>query len=179
MNVVVTASVGRTIDLMLAATSLPNAEYFPAKFAALKLCRTDPYAKALVFTSGKMVCVGSVSTELAKESLHWFIEQIQGTMPEKPLLVRDITIQNIVGTTQLSNLVKRININRVFRSASQNVQYEPEMFPGLSFRPDMAKQLIMNVFASGKCVLTGAKTYEELRELFASFQSNVSNEVFW
>ena len=55
----------------------------------------------------------------------------------------------------------------------------PELFPGLSFRPNMDKQLIMNVFASGKCVLTGAKNYSQLLFLMSEFRKCIGNDVFW
>ena len=125
VNVVATASVGRTLDLMHVATQLENSEYYPKKFAALKLCRTEPYAKALVFTSGKLVCVGSVSIELAIESLNWFIERIQGTMPERQFCVRDTKVQNIVGSLNLTDGKNhnKVDLQQVFRKARQYVQY--------------------------------------------------------
>ena len=43
----------------------------------------------------------------------------------------------------------------------------------------MGKQLVMNLFASGKCVLTGAKSYAELKDLFDAFQRSVCPDVFW
>lgn len=124
VNVVITASVGQTLDLMDAANTLPNTEYFPKKFAALKICRLDPYAKALVFTSGKLVCVGSVSIDHAQDSMNWFIEQLQSTMPDAPFCVTDVQIQNIVGTTKIKNSETQINLLRVYKSAPQHVQYE-------------------------------------------------------
>lgn len=125
VNVVITASVECELDLTHIASTLMNVEYYPKKFAALKLCRLDPYAKALVFTSGKLVCVGSASIEYARDSLNWFIGQLQGTMPEKPFTIRDVTVQNVVGTTKMCSSLTKINLRRVYNSAPTSVQYEP------------------------------------------------------
>ncbi len=47
------------------------------------------------------------------------------------------------------------------------MQYEPEIFPGLVYRikppnPSMA----FLIFVSGKIVITGAKSYEQIRECY-------------
>ena len=128
VNVVATASVGRTLDLMHVGSLLDNAEYYPKKFAALKLCRTNPYAKALVFTSGKLVCVGSVSVELALESLNWFIERIQRTMPEKPFHTHDVLIQNIVGSTKVCDATRQINLSKVSQLVPKLVQFGKQTY---------------------------------------------------
>ena len=39
--------------------------------------------------------------------------------------------------------------------------YEPEVFPGLIFRMEQPK-VVMLIFTSGKIVLTGAKTREDI-----------------
>tara|TARA_B100000787_G_C16195723_1_gene300666 strand:+ start:381 stop:1049 length:669 start_codon:yes stop_codon:yes gene_type:complete len=204
VNVVATASIGRTLDLMAVASQLMNSEYYPKKFAALKLCRADPYAKALVFTSGKIVCVGSVSIEFATDSMNWFVEQIQSTIPDDPLEATTPIVQNIVGTSKLYDGEKQINLLKVLRKAPKNIQYEPvsntipparpscsfspeivywdslqELFPGLSYRPDMGKQPVMNVFASGKCTLAGSKSYEDVIRLFTSFRRATGEEICW
>ena len=43
--------------------------------------------------------------------------------------------------------------------------YEPELFPGLIYRMIKPKVVIL-VFVSGKVVITGAKTREEIYEAF-------------
>jgi TATA-box binding protein (TBP) (component of TFIID and TFIIIB) len=55
-----------------------------------------------------------------------------------------------------------------------------ELFPGLSFRPDMSKQAVLNIFGTGKCVLTGLKSMEQIAYMFNSFLNKaVNDEIFW
>jgi len=106
VNVVVTGTTNCDLDLHKLSKHLFNAEYFPKKFAALKLCRTDPFSKALVFRSGKIVCVGAVSIEHAFNSLNWFVErikQIQGDDVE----LKDRGVQNLVAFTKFKNEKKK------------------------------------------------------------------------
>lgn len=44
-------------------------------------------------------------------------------------------------------------------------RYEPELFPGLIFRMEVPK-LVLLIFASGKIVLTGAKKREQINEAY-------------
>lgn len=44
-------------------------------------------------------------------------------------------------------------------------RYDPELFPGLIFRMDTPKVVLL-IFASGKIVLTGAKKREQIYEAY-------------
>ncbi len=48
--------------------------------------------------------------------------------------------------------------------------YEPEIFPGLIYRM-MTPKIVLLIFASGKIVLTGAKTREEINAGFEKIYS--------
>lgn len=126
VNVVVTGSTRCDLDLHNLSKNLMNAEYFPRKFAALKLCRTHPFAKALVFRSGKIVCVGATSIERAFESLKWFVDQIRSVQGNH-IYVYEKTIQNMVASTSLKDSSKSVNLQRVFDNCPQNCQFEPEL----------------------------------------------------
>ena len=202
VNVVVTGSTKCALDLHHLSRNLLNAEYFPKKFAALKLCRTNPFAKALVFRSGKIVCVGTTSIERAYESLEWFTERIR-SIEGNHVTIHDQTIQNMVATTGLINDKESVNLQKVFDNCPQKIQYEPyvflppyvvparvtdrcalelfrELFPGLSFRQDMHKQGVLNIFGTGKCVLTGLRSMNDIPEMFRNFlQFAVSDSIFW
>jgi len=48
--------------------------------------------------------------------------------------------------------------------------YEPELFPGLIYRMHQPK-IVLLIFASGKIVLTGAKTREDIQKAFENIYS--------
>jgi transcription initiation factor TFIID TATA-box-binding protein len=45
----------------------------------------------------------------------------------------------------------------------ENIEYEPEQFPGLVYRIKQPKVVVL-IFSSGKLVITGGKTPEECEE---------------
>jgi transcription initiation factor TFIID TATA-box-binding protein len=53
----------------------------------------------------------------------------------------------------------------VQQEKAQMSRYEPELFPGLIFRMEVPK-LVLLIFASGKIVLTGAKKREEINNAY-------------
>lgn len=124
VNVVVTGSTECSLDLHKLSKNLLNAEYFPKKFAALKLCRSDPFAKALVFRSGKIVCVGATSIDRANDSLEWFGERIRSIEGDH-ITIHDKTIQNMVASTSLLDDKVSVNLQRVFDNCPRNIQFEP------------------------------------------------------
>jgi transcription initiation factor TFIID TATA-box-binding protein len=70
-----------------------------------------------------------------------------------------IVIQNIVATADLSG---ELNLSEVALSRGlENVEYEPEQFPGLVYRIKEPK-VVMLLFGSGKIVCTGARKIEDV-----------------
>ena len=70
-----------------------------------------------------------------------------------------IEVQNIVAS---SDLEQEINLNTVAITLGlEKVEYEPEQFPGLVYRLDSPKVVVL-LFGSGKMVCTGAKVPEDV-----------------
>ena len=68
-------------------------------------------------------------------------------------------MQNIVAS---SDLVQKINLNVMAVTLGlDRVEYEPEQFPGLVYRLDEPK-VVMLLFGSGKLVCTGAKRPQDV-----------------
>lgn len=139
-----------------------SVEYYPKKFAALKLCRPSPFAKALFFRSGKIVCVGNRSEAGGHEAIEWFCRRIAATAANCEYQINDVTVQNIVATTMLKNRNMRFKLDRAARIFPKHTQYEPELFPGCAFRFGESWKQVVNVFTSGKLVMTGVKNSAEL-----------------
>jgi transcription initiation factor TFIID TATA-box-binding protein len=120
----------------------------------------DPKAATLLFSSGKVVCTGAKSREQVKAAISKVIKQI-----EKAGIRIDadpkIEVQNIVATFDLG---QQVNLNAVAISLGlEKVEYEPEQFPGLVFRMDMPKVVLL-LFGSGKVVCTGARKPQDVEE---------------
>ena len=74
----------------------------------------------------------------------------------------DFKIQNIVGCADIQFSVRLESLHTYH---SQFCSYEPELFPGLIYRMIKPKVVLL-VFVSGKVVITGAKTRDEIYEAF-------------
>jgi len=56
----------------------------------------------------------------------------------------------------------------------ENVEYEPEQFPGLVYRIEEPKVVLL-LFGSGKVVCTGAKKKEEIVEAIKKLKKELEN----
>ena len=70
-----------------------------------------------------------------------------------------IKIENVVASSDLGS---KINLNSIAISIGlEKVEYEPEQFPGLVYRLDSPKVVVL-LFGSGKLVCTGARRPEDV-----------------
>jgi transcription initiation factor TFIID TATA-box-binding protein len=152
-NVVASSYLGQELDLNAIEGALDGAEYNPKQFPGLVYRLKDPKTATLLFRSGKVVCTGAkcyedvvrAVTTVAKD-----LEKAGITISIEP----KIEVQNIVAS---SDLEQEINLNTVAITLGlERVEYEPEQFPGLVYRLDDPKVVVL-LFSSGKMVCTGAK----------------------
>ena len=150
---VASTSLGEELDLKAIARVLGGAEYEPEQFPGLIYRLKEPKTAILLFRSGKVVCTGAKSLDHVKIAIDLVAKQIGAAgipVKEKP----EIVVQNIVAT---SDLGAQIDLNAVAISLGLGkVEYEPEQFPGLVYRIDVPKVVVL-LFGSGKLVCTGAR----------------------
>ena len=150
-NVVASASVDQEFDLNEITRKFPDTEYHPDQFPGLVFRLKAPKTATLIFRTGKMVCTGAKSEDLAIKAVRTVVQKLRkGKIKIKKDAV--IVIQNIVASI---NLGGKIHLERAARVLPRSM-YEPEQFPGLIFRMLDPKTVIL-IFASGKLVCTGAK----------------------
>ncbi len=157
-NMVVTTSVSNKLDLNHINKKVTGSKYDTDKFPGLVYCQSNPKTALLLFRSGKVVCAGAKTIEDAQIAISNGIEilsKFHKSINEKP----DLCIQNIVATYDLQ---AEFNLNSVAISLGlENVDYEPEQFPGLAYRVSDPKVVIL-IFTTGKIVCTGAKSIEDV-----------------
>jgi transcription initiation factor TFIID TATA-box-binding protein len=159
-NVVASTSLGKELDLPAIAKTLEGAEYEPEQFPGLVYRLKSPKAATLLFRSGKVVCTGAKSIDEVRLAIDHLVRQIEAagvSVNKKP----EITVQNIVASADLGSV---INLNAIAISLSlEKVEYEPEQFPGLVYRVDKPKVVVL-LFGSGKMVCTGARKVEDVEQ---------------
>ncbi len=157
-NIVATVSLEQTLDLYAIERSLPNVEYDPDQFPGLIFRLEKPKVTALIFKSGKMVVTGAKSTEELINAVKRIIKYLKKygiDIIGKP----KIQIQNIVAS---ANIMVNVNLDMAAYLLENNM-YEPEQFPGLIYRMDDPKVVLL-IFSSGKMVITGAKREKEVHD---------------
>jgi transcription initiation factor TFIID TATA-box-binding protein len=169
-NVVATATLNQNIDLHSIVRIFPGVEYRPEQFPGLVYRLRKPKTTALIFGSGKMVCTGAKSERLAREGVTKVVDELKRNgivILRKP----EIQIQNIVASVGLGG---HIDLEKSTYSLRRTM-YEPEQFPGLIYRMDDPKVVIL-IFSTGKLVCTGAKKETEVHRAIAKLQETLEEK---
>ncbi len=152
-NVVASTALSSDLDLQAIALTLDGAEYEPEQFPGLIYRLKEPKTATLLFRSGKVVCTGARTVEDVRVAIRKVAKQLQSTGIEVDL-DPPVVVQNIVAS---SDLGQEVNLNAIAISLGlEHVEYEPEQFPGLVYRLEEPKVVLL-IFGSGKLVCTGAK----------------------
>ena len=155
-NVVASASVDQKIDLIDITKKFPDVEYHPEQFPGLVFRLKSPRTATLIFRTGKMVCTGAKSEDLAIKAVRTVVQKLRkGGIKIKKDAV--ITVQNMVASI---NLGGRVHLEQAARTLPKSM-YEPEQFPGLIHRMLDPKTVIL-IFSTGKLVCTGGKTEKDV-----------------
>ena len=156
-NIVASTTFAEKLDLDMIAQSLEEAEYEPEQFPGLVYRLSNPKTATLLFRSGKANCTGAKNVEDVRKTVDIIAEKLKklGVDVYKKL---DIVIQNMVA---MADLKGELNLTEVATGLGlENVEYEPEQFPGLVYRIKEPK-VAMLLFSSGKIVCTGARSTED------------------
>ena len=169
-NVVGTATLNQRIDLNAVVKGFPDVEYRPKQFPGLVFRLKRPKTAILIFNSGKMVCTGAKTEKEAKKAINKVVKELKKSgiiIPGKP----EIKIVNMVASASLGGI---IDLEKSAYSLERTM-YEPEQFPGLIYRMDEPKVVIL-LFASGKLVCTGATKEEDVHEAVAKLHKRLEEE---
>lgn len=159
-NVVASGILKHKIDLNAVVTAFPDVEYRPKEFPGLVFRLKNPKTATLIFGSGKMVCTGARSEKEAKRALLKVVRSLKDSgiiIVGRP----NIKMQNVVASANLSGWVDLMGVYETEKLMRGRILYEPEQFPGLIYRMEDPKVVIL-LFASGKLVCTGARKEGEV-----------------
>ena len=169
-NVVGTATLNQRIDLNAVVKGNPGVEFRPEQFPGLVFRLKRPKTATLIFSSGKMVCTGARSEKESRRAVMKVVKELKKSgiiIIGKP----EFKIVNMVASASLGGLV---DLEKCAYSLGRTM-YEPEQFPGLIYRMDEPKVVIL-IFASGKLVCTGAKKEEDVYEAVGKLHKKLEEE---
>jgi len=156
-NVVAFTSLGKDISLTKLVETIESVEYEPEQFPGLVYRIKDPRAAALIFSSGKIVCTGARSIEMAKEAMKKVVDTVRDVGIDLPTEF-DIKVENIVASSCVN---AKLNLEEI-AFALENAEYEPEQFPGLVYRIREPRVAFL-LFSSGKIICTGAHNLKDVQ----------------
>ena len=161
-NVVASASLEHRVDITAVAKAFPTTKYRPKVFAGLLFRLKRPKTAILIFSSGKMVCTGARSEREAVRA----VRKVVKTLNEGGIIITgklEIEITNIVATASLGGTIDLLQLYESEVGMRGRITYEPEQFPGLIYRMNNPKVVIL-LFTSGKLVCTGARKEEDVHQ---------------
>jgi transcription initiation factor TFIID TATA-box-binding protein len=166
VNIVASTTIADYIDIEKVYAKNKKAIYDPERFPGVVYRLDDPKVAMLLFRTGKVNCTGAKNIENIQKGLSHIVKLLKKT-GVKVYKNPEIVIQNMVATYDLGVELKLNTI--AVALGLENIEYEPEQFPGLVFRIYDPKS-VMLLFSSGKVVITGANTMENLRKAVAKLE---------
>jgi len=115
--------------------------------------------RVTVFKSGKLISVGTKSPNDSKKELRIALKILKGYGLARSVKIVP-QIRNIVGRYDLK---RKLDIETLARTLPKSL-YEPEQFAGLIYR--IQDSCVALLFSSGKGVIVGAKSIEEVNSAF-------------
>jgi transcription initiation factor TFIID TATA-box-binding protein len=160
-NVVANAVIAERFDLPWLESRLPRSEYKKKKFPGLIYRVERPKGAFLLFSTGKAVGTGFRSIDDVNAGVQQLLKDLDKLgikIEKKP----EFVVQNIVASADLHTEFVDLDTIAV-NLGLENVEYEPEMFPGLVYRIAEPKTVLL-IFGSGKVIITGCKNAEDCRK---------------
>nr|CAD2179760.1 unnamed protein product [Meloidogyne enterolobii] len=157
-----------------------NTEYNPKRFHSIIMrirLKENRTTAALIFQSSKVVLTGIPNPELARK-LAWKVTKrilssnkaAGNENDNSSIKPRNLRITNIVGTychpqrLAIEQIFNQHRNNKIFRK----VVYDPTIFPALRFKINAGEASCL-CYISGRVILTGFKTQEEMKKIFEAF----------
>ena len=181
-NIVSTVYLNCKLNLKEIALQVDNARYNPKRFPSLFMDIENPKTTALIFSNGKIVCLGAKTEEESKNACRKVAKIIKKMNYTVSLI--NFKMQNIVGAFKLKYelpLAKLMNY-MVKKMKNPKIYYEPEIFPGLIYHSispntktddegEKMPNIAFIIYKTGSIVITGAKKRNQIYDAFSQIYS--------
>jgi len=159
-NIVASGVIAQSIDLVAFADKVENCDLNKKRFPGAVYHIADPRIACLVFSSGKIVLTGIRNTQALADGIAMVIKSLKKAGIE-PLPEPKIAVTNMVCSY---NLGRYVNLNKLSVALNlENIEYEPEQFPGLVYRVNDPRIVVL-IFSSGKIILTGGRNLDDIKK---------------
>jgi len=160
-NIIAYAKVSELLDIEFLSEKMPGSSYNPDELKGLSIKFDELKIAVILLSNGKIVCTGAKKIEDAETTIKKVVKQVKniGFEIEKNY---EVKIENVIAST---NLKHELHLSSIANALIlQNVEYEPEKFPGLIYKMEDLCTVVL-LFSSGKLVCTGAKNIDDARDV--------------
>jgi len=173
-NLVASSNLETTLDLYNLAAAIPDVEYEPEQFPGAIFKLKEPKVTLLLFKNGKLIISGASTEEdivAGIKKATKLINEIQ-----KEVKIKKNFEYNIVNLVATSNLNRPVDL---FQAAVtlDDIEYEPEQFPGAIIRIHNPKVTIL-LFKNGKMICAGAKSEADIKKSITKSANVLNTELF-
>lgn len=170
-NIVANAKIADSIDINMLAEKDPDFKYNQNEFTGLTIKLDEPKTAVLLMPNGKAICTGAKKMEEAETA----IKNVANKIKRAGLKIKakhKVEMTNIVVSLDLKKELHLASISKGLML--ENVNYEPEEFPGLIYKMDDLGAILL-LFSSGKIVCAGASNMEDASKAIESMKEKLSS----
>jgi transcription initiation factor TFIID TATA-box-binding protein len=149
------------LDLNSIHEMLPFSFYDQNKFAAITVRLHEPDCTTLLFSSGKLVVTGCRTWYECVYASLFIAGLLQECVPGHTFRLATCDVQNMVAHVEIPVGSGCLDLHSMYANLALNCTYQRKMFPGLIYRPE-ASPVVLLCFFSGKVVITGGKTMQDV-----------------
>ena len=172
-----TANLNCKLYLNEIINELVNCELKYSPFNRIIKRLRHPICTVFIYSTGKIVSLGSKSVLDAKKSIRIVSRLIQKCGYDVRL--SSVVVNNIAATMDLKS---KFVLNEIDNQIGKASKFNKEIFPNLRFTSPENKRHKLNLARNGKVIMTGAKEIKDFTEMFTAFlkaiKYNVSENVF-
>jgi transcription initiation factor TFIID TATA-box-binding protein len=169
----------KMLDLNRIHSMLPFSFYDQAKFAAITVRLHEPDCTTLLFSSGKLVVTGCRTWYECVYASLFVADLLRECIPGHSFALGACDVQNMVAHVEIPVGNGCLDLHGMYAHLALNCTYQRKMFPGLIYRPE-ASPVVLLCFFSGKIVITGGKTMEDVysgwSRLWPTLQGFITSE---
>lgn len=166
------------LDKLAQDVEAEEVKYDPGDYNGLIL-RLDAEGPAvIIYRSGAFSISGASSLDELRDTFTQFENLLYCLFEEDvPGYEIEFEVRNMVFMKEYDNFDSPINLSHLVISLGmENVEYEPEQFPGIFYRPSYSPGLFL-IFGTGNLVLTGVRDWESAKKSFQQVTGELE-EVF-
>jgi len=174
VNVVASGALGIELDLERLTDDIGEsiARYDPDKYPGMYLRFNEDGPLITVYRTGKFIITGAESEAASYSLRERFLDLFSGMNVIEEAEDEWFKIQNYVCTAELE---QNLNLNALAIGLGlEQVEYEPEQFPGLIYRPENAEGVVL-LFSNGRMVITGCQSIDTAEEIFSRLIETISD----